>query len=66
MGLSRVPITARDSGKVGKAVAKSHAGEALRQTCFAGTIQRISRGHRGYAGQRLASAATLKPGRDAR
>ncbi|MEE8281393.1 MAG: hypothetical protein V3R50_03345 [Gammaproteobacteria bacterium] len=34
MGLSRVPITARDGGKVGKAVAKSHAGEALRQTAL--------------------------------
>ena len=34
MGLSRVLITARDGGKVGKVVAKSHAVEALRQTAL--------------------------------
>ncbi len=34
MGLSRVLITARDGGKVDKVVAKSHAGEALRQAAL--------------------------------
>ena len=40
MGLSRVLITARDDGKVGKAGAKSHAGAGV----ITGTIQRISGG----------------------
>ncbi len=40
MGLSRVPITARDDGKVGKAGAKSHAGANV----ITGTIQPISEG----------------------